>query len=181
MQKWPTIKLGQKNTEKGIDMKKEAKFYQIIKNACKSVCAFCYKIADSFPGPDKRFVPKKPFDMFFVWEDIAAFIEVKYMPEIRAFSTQMQLSEHQNEALSLIYKNITPGNYNIKSFVVLGIYRPREIKRIYIFDYNWLKEHPLKKKDLLGIGKYIDIKKDTFDMNMFFMNIIGEEDSDRAI
>lgn len=156
--------------------KKESKFYTYIKHAVEGEGGHYHKIADTFPspGPDgKRFIPKKPYDNLFVWQGNSAYIEVKYKKDLSAFSTK-NLSDHQNENLQKIHENSAD---NIYALVVLGIYRPREIKRIYIFDYSWLKTHPLRKADLLKIEKYIDIKKDTFAMNSFFKNIIGWEEN----
>ena len=152
--------------------KKESKFYTYIRHAIKGEGGHYHKLADTFPSPrpdGKRFIPKKPYDNIFVWNGKAAYIEVKYMKEIAAFSTK-KLSDFQNESLQEVCDNSAD---NIYSLVILGIYRPREIKRIYIFDYSWLKQNSVSKYELWKCNKYIDIKNDTFAMNSFFNNIIG--------
>ena len=164
-------------------MKRESKFYTIIKNSCDESGAFYHKIPDTFPsnGEGVRFTTKKPFDLIVVYTEKALFIEVKYSKELKAFSVQKNLSEHQNENLQIILNNSDKEKYFIRPVVVLGIYRPREIKRIYIFDYEWLKKNPQKKKDIESIELFIDVKskkmsdgkrKDCFDIGMFYDKII---------
>lgn len=152
---------------------KESQFYRVINKSVKAEGGFYHKIADVFPSPGidgKRFIPKKPFDVFFVYHEKAVFIEVKYKPELAAFSVERGLSEHQRDSLQLIAEN---ADENIYPLVMLGIYQPRKIKRVYTFRYEWLREHPQTKKDLMAIKQYIDIKKEMFAMHSFFNSIIG--------
>lgn len=164
-------------------MKKEAKFYTIIKNSCDISGAFYHKIGDIYPSGEHRFMLSKPFDLFFIYSGVAVFTEVKYIPEPKAFSVQKNLSDHQNGNLSLIVKNQDFDKYAIRPIITLGVYTPRTWKRLYFFDYIWLKKNPLKKNDLLKIKKFIDVKsqvingkrKDCFHLSEFFENIIGRK------
>lgn len=157
-------------------IKKEAKFYKIIKNTCSVFGAFYYKIPDAYgfkPADGSRFLLSKPYDLIFVYNGFTFHTEVKYLSEIKAFSVK-NLRESQIKALTEISKN---QSVYTTPLVVLGIYKPRKMKRMYFFHYDWLVKNPMRKKDLMAIDKYIDIKsrilpdgkrKDMFNIDTIF-------------
>lgn len=158
-------------------VRKEKKFYTIIKNACNDKNAFSHKISDSIgydPVRKKSIKSKKPYDIIMTYIGCNFHTEVKYEPKEKAFSVK-QLRESQIEALDKISAN--QNQYTIP-LVVLGIYRPREIKRMYFFHYDWLLENPLKKADVLALENYLDIRKETFDLDEMMTIIYGWKQTD---
>ena len=150
----------------------EQKFYKIIKNACNAKHAFSHKISDciGYDSIRKRSIKaKKPYDIIMTYQGYNFHTEVKYEPVEKAFSVK-QLRESQIEAFTTISHH--QNRYTIP-LVVLGIYRPREIKRMYFFQYDWLVENPLKKADVLDLKNYLDIRKETFDLDEMLNIIYG--------
>jgi len=150
-------------------MRHESKAYTYIKHACEDVGAFYYKIPDTL---GQRFTPPKPFDLLVTFRGVSIYMEVKYYKDLAAFSTK-NLSDNQNESLSLILDNRDHDKVYIRPMACLFVYRPREIKRLYFFCYGWLKKNPQKKTDMKLITKYVDVEKDTFNLHDMFANMIG--------
>lgn len=156
-------------------VRREKKFYTIINHACEEKKCFYHKISDSIgydPVRKRSIKAKKPYDIIMTYRGYNFHTEVKYEPEEKAFSVK-QLRESQIESFDKIRAN--QNKYTIP-LVVLGIFRPREIKRMYFFHYDWLIANPLRKSDVIALDDYLDIKKDTFDLDVMMKKIYGWEE-----
>ena len=142
---------------------KESDFVRIINNSIKAVGGFSYKIPDTpfIPNNPMRFTGKKPFDIISFYRFWTWVIEVKYSRGICGFSERI-LRPHQKENLLKIWR-IMPFCSKVHTVIIYGCYLPREIKRIYIFNINYVVNNRISKKMLLNDLPYLKIKKNLFD------------------
>lgn len=76
-------------------MSNERTFIQEIKNSANKYEIFYYKIPDSpYIGPETRFQPKKPFDLFLIKDGEFVAIEAKYCKGNERFPFK-NVKEHQ--------------------------------------------------------------------------------------
>ena len=120
---------------------------------------FCYKIPDM--PKTARFIPPKPFDIFYVKNGRSFALEIKYQKKLAAFGLRF-LEASQIAGLTDFDKS---GGY---SFVILAVRVGRLDSRFYFWEWANFQRARLLKADLIKAGNYLPRKKDEIDLAPVF-------------
>ena len=148
--------------------KKESTFLTELGHSFREQYPSCwfYKIPDAPSAA--RFMAKRPFDAFLTLGNIPIAIEAKALNKLSAINYNL-LEEHQKEALEEFESY--PGRH---SFVFVNIRQRanvfegiKQVNRLYIFNYLFLKEKGSILKKELDQYPYVSGKNKRFNLTSF--------------
>lgn len=102
-----------------------------------------YKIPDP-PQIVATTASQRPFDGFGTWRALPVYWEGKFSKSLKSFDLS-RIADHQAEALSAIYTTIATAHI----WIVYGVYVGRADFRIWIFDWNFIRDRRLNKQNIL--------------------------------
>jgi len=147
----------------------ESNFSRIIVSSIKDLGGFAQKMPDPGWAEVARGAPKRPYDLYYVYERRTVHVESKFLKGgYQAFNLK-RVEDHQYANLLLISKNADP----LDAIVAVGVWEPRKIFDAFFFTIQLLDElrgemTSINKKTLLALrdaGFALSVKKDSISVD----------------